>query len=349
MTNLNRTTVAVSLALSVCAGNTVAQQSESPKRLLERAIATLDSAETERGTELLRTLLASVPSREAFAVPVEAHMFLGAASWALGLEDSAVVHLREVVRLDPFYVVDPDRFNPYVRRLHQSLRLATVVVRLRAPDDTTLAPLRERLPVSVGVGTPGQVIVRLRNIVARSGALIATLQLDSIATVDIPLTATDGTTLDPGTYELEAEVTTADGGRQSDLLSLIVERLSVDTMEHQPAIQESDFRPEARRGSPSLLDVGRGLGFGLAATAVPALLGNRDLRDNSIPPPALALGLTIALADIVASRPMRPIPDNVEYNRRLRAEWQAINLDIAADNETLRRQARMRIRVGGER
>jgi hypothetical protein len=79
------------------------------------------------------------------------------------------------------------------------------------------------------------------------------------------------------------------------------------------------------------------------------LLGNRDLRDSSIPPKAMALGVVIALVDILASRPMRPIPANVEYNAGLRAEWEATNAGIATENATLRRQARLRIRVGGGR
>jgi hypothetical protein len=348
MTILNRSPIVVSLALSFCCVVTVAQQTESPERLLQRAIATLDSAETERGADLLRTLLASVPSREAIAVRADAHMFLGAASMALGQQDSAIVQFREVVTLNPFYRPDPERFNPDLTDLFHSLRVATTVVRLRAPADTTLAPMRDRYVVSVGVGKPGDVIVRLRSVAGRTGALLATLALDSIATVEVPLLAADGTAIEAGGYELEAVVTTSDG-RDTDILSMNVERMAVDTTPHEPPIPETDFRPEERRGSPRLVDLGRGLAFGLAATAAPTLLGNRDLRDAAVPPKAIALGAVIALADIVASRPMRPIPDNIDFNARLRAEWEATNLGIAADNDRIRREARLRIRTGGER
>jgi hypothetical protein len=128
-----------------------------------------------------------------------------------------------------------------------------------------------------------------------------------------------------------------------------VERLEVDTMLHQVPIPDSEFRPEEARGSPSLIDVARGVGFGLAATAVPTLIGKRDLRDAAVPPQAIAVGVVIAVADIVASRPMRPIPDNSEYNQQLLDEWRATNDGIAADNDRLRRRAQLRIRVGAER
>lgn len=62
----------------------------------------------------------------------------------------------------------------------------------------------------------------------------------------------------------------------------------------------------------------------------------------------ISVGGTIAVAGVVgvfAGRRPVPIAENIEFNRRLLASWEARNREIAAENERRRRWAPLRIDV----
>lgn len=345
-TAVHRTLLALA-TLSTLWRPAFAQKPPRAQQALRYAIAVLDSAETERGTALLRELLASLLASVPRDLRVSAHLYLAEASWALKLKDSVTAHLREVVQHDPFFVLDPQMFNPDLVTAHRYARLKTVAVRLRVPIDTTLDPMRERLPIAVAVGQPGEVRIRLRSTTPRlRDSLLATVAVDNIVTISIPLLRSDSIALDPGSYALEGEVVTPGGGTARDLLDVAIERTPVDTAQHEPPIPTPQFRSESGKRAPSLAGVARGLGLGMAASALPVLFGNGQLSDDFVPTSALALGITIAVADIWFGRPARPIPANVAHNRSLRTTWEARNRAIAADNERRRRRAPLRIRIG---
>lgn len=325
-----------------------AQQPATPEAQLGRAVAALDSAQTERGIELLRRLLAAAPSDLPEAVRVRAHLHLGAASLSLGLVDSASAHLREMVRLNPFALPDPLVFNPDLQDAYRRARRSTPVVALKVAADTVLDPAGGRYLVAVAVGAPGQVALRL----SRSGegagrpAAQTDIQVDSTSSVALSFLGRDSLPLEPGEYRLSGSLTSQP--EVAAVATLIVSRQPVDTASAEPPLAPTLFRPEMRKGGPAASSALLGLVFGAAAAALPTVLAHQDLRSEKIEISAVSVGAGISLAGIVgvfAGRPLVTIPENIEYNRSLVAAWEERNRAIAAQNERTRRWAPLRVRI----
>lgn len=318
-----------------------AQVTDPVDSVLQHATAALDSSNTERAVDLLRQLISSFPAGTVREQRARAHIQLAVASWALQQPDSTRVHFRSAVRWDPFARLAPDLYNPEISSLFQAARETTTSVGLRAPLDTTLVPTVERFSVRAGVARPGTVSIRLVALdPATPDSIVMSVAVDTVATVLLPLTGSNGGVLDPGRYRLYARLETA-----IDSLSLVLDRSSPDTLPHAPPVPVSQLRPETRRASPSVVNIIRGLALGAAAGAIPMVLGNSQVRDGSIPFTALAVGLSIAGVDIVFDRGLLPIPQNIVRNAALRRERERQNQTIAAENERRRRLAPVRLRV----
>lgn len=329
------------------AASQTAPQQESFEARLARAIAALDSAEVETGVDLLRSLLGSPdPAAPRLAI-ARAHLHLAAASLSFGLRDSAVAHLREMVRANPFAVPDTLVFNPDVVSQFRRVRRTTPALDFRVAADTLLWPEKDRYLVAVAVGEPRQVNIALVGPGEGTSTTFEVRRLvDSSATVPLAAVGPDSLPLAPGIYRMMLNA-----GRDLQLtVSLRVGRVAalVDTMQHQPPPDSSLFRPETRKGPPVGWSAVAGLALGAVATAAPSLLSNRDIAAQGLDARAVSIGGTIAAAGIVGvfvgRRPVS-IPENVEFNRRLVASWQERNAQIAAENERRRRWAPLRIEV----
>ena len=93
---------------------------------IDGALAALDSAQTERGVELLRSLLGAQPPLTTGRTIALAR--LAEATWSLGEKDSARAHLRQLVQTDPFYLPPADAFNPELRAAYWAVRRETPAV-----------------------------------------------------------------------------------------------------------------------------------------------------------------------------------------------------------------------------
>jgi hypothetical protein len=153
--------------------------------------------------------------------------------------------------------------------------------------------------------------------------------------------------LAPGSYAIEGEVA-ASGRGASDLLQLSVERTSVDTMSPRSAIPGTSFRPETRKSGASLRTVREGIGLGALVLLASAAVNDGALSGRSIPPAAVLIGGSVAVATIALKRSNVRIPENIRYNDLLRANWDARNRTIAVENATKLRIAPLRIRATRE-
>lgn len=334
--------LALGTALLLPAGQLAhAAQEESFEARLERAIAAMDSAEVERAVDLLRTLLSWVgPSTPRLAL-ARAHLHLAAASLSLGLRDSAVAHLREMIRANPFAVPDTSVFNPEVISQYRIARRTTPALDFRIARDTVLRPQSDKYLVAVAVGQPREVRFALLGPGGSPTVVVEeTRAVDSMATVPLAPRGADSLPLFPGGYRLVLSA----GSDLEVSTSLQVMRVSVavDTLAHEPPLAPARFHPETRKGPPATWSSLLGLMLGGLAAALPSLLSHSDLPSAGIDIGSLSVGGAIATAGIVGTfvgrRPV-PIPENIERNRALRASWAERNREIAAENERRRRWA----------
>ncbi len=313
---------------------------------LARAMAALEATETEGAMELLRQILATPPAAGLSTLQRDAQVQLGVASWSLGLYDSASVHFQAAISADPFTSLDPETFNPDLLALFRAARRATLAIGVRAPPDTALTPT-ERWPVSIAVTRPGTVRYHLVG-PGPSGhdTLTAVAVVDSTATVPLALVGRDGAPLPAGRYRLAFEWSDAQGRAAGPTLALEVSPQVADTLLQEPAPPDSLYRLEVRFGRPSHAGLARGIGFGVGAGVIPLLLANSRLRGGESR--AVTVGVAVSLAGVAGyflGRPRQPLPENIAYNRALRADWEARNREIAAANEQRRGIVLVRVRV----
>jgi hypothetical protein len=326
----------------------VASQDTTGVRGVDSAFARLDAGEVERGAEMLGDVL--TPHQPLFPAAVRARALarLAEVTWSLGGTDSARALLRQAIQVDPFFMPPGDAFNPELQTAYRRVRRNTPAIAIRAPRDTVLTPLRDSLPVEIAVGRPGEVRLLLRLTVPRPrDSVLTVLSVDSMAIARIPLGAPNGSMLAPGSYAIEGEVA-ASGRGASDLLQLSVERTSVDTMSPRSAIPGTSFRPETRKSGASLRTVREGIGLGALVLLASAAVNDGALSGRSIPPAAVLIGGSVAVATIALKRSNVRIPENIRYNDLLRANWDARNRTIAVENATKLRIAPLRIRATRE-
>jgi hypothetical protein len=323
----------------------VAQRDTTGEPQLDRALAALDGADTERGAILLRQWLTTDAAEATEGTRSLVLARLAELAWSLGLKDSARICLRSLVQADAFFVIPLGLFNPELDASYVRVRRETPAIAIRAPRDTVLAPVRDSFPIRIAVGRPGDVrlLLRLTRPRPRDSLLVA-LHVDSIGVARIPLAAPDGHALTPGQYAIEVEVA-ASAARSSALLELTVERLPADTAPRHGPIPLAAFRAETRTGTPSLRTFGESVGLGALALLVSAAVNDAGVSGRSVPRGAWLIGGSVTLANIALTRPSVPIRANVAYNDSLRRRWQDQDRATAVDNVTRLGAAPLRIRT----
>lgn len=312
---------------------------------LERALLVLDSTETERGVDSLRALLRQAGPETASRSLVRAHLHLAAASWALGLRDSALHHLGAMVRLNPFAVPDPDLFNPEIQTAYRQARRITPALAIRLPGDTSLSAEPDRYLVALAVGEPRSVVLTVET-TGPSEAAVLEVQTHVDSTMTLPLALLGGTRepLESGVYRIRVK---APPGLEAVQL-VRVSRSPVDTVPWEPAPDSGLFRPEMRRGPPALWSAVAGVLLGAAAAALPSAIANSDIPSKPTVSAGLGMGLGMVaggIAGVFFGRRDVLIPENQQFNRRLVEAWQARNEAIAQENARRRQRAPMRIWV----
>ena len=321
-------------------------QAPAAGETLARAVAALETTETERAVELLRQLVATLPPPPALStLRRDAQLQLGVASWSLGLFDSASVHFQRAITADPFGSFDPEMFNPDLVAFFRAARRAAFAIGVRTPADTALVPTTERWPVSVAVTRPGTVRFRLAG-PGGHDTVVASSAIDSTATVALALVGRDSVAVASGAYQLTVEWSDGLARAAAPALAVDVSEQPADTLLHEAAPPDSLYRLEVRLGPPSRAGLARGIGFGVGAGVIPVLFANSRLRGAERR--AVTVGVAVSLAGVAGyflGRTRQPLAENIAYNRALRSRWEARNRAIAAVNEGRRGVLLVRVRV----
>lgn len=345
---LNRALVLLSWLLAATgmrAGRTV--QAQTAEERLQRAIAALDSAEFERGLDLLRDLLRTPPGELSALARSRAGIHAGAASLATGHLDSAAAYFRLSVRASAFASPDQEVLNPEAWSLFRSVKESTPAVSVRMTRDTVIRPDADALLMELAVGQPGNVTVALRWLAPTvRDTVLPSLSIDSTRAVSLVPRWSDSLPWHEGEVELVATVQ-APTGVDTSRVRVRLTRQAVDTVPHEPRPDSTRFRPTTAKGPPAAGSAVLGLAFGTVAVAIPVLLANTDLGSGSaayrVP---VAIGLAVAgLIGTFAGRKDVPIEANIEYNRGLVQRWEEANRQKAAENARRVRFAPLRVEV----
>lgn len=341
----------IALVMILGRGVEAAAQGVTTEQMLARAVASLDATDIELGFESLRQLLPILQAGSSKAARVNAYTRYAEASWALGYKDSLAAPFAAAVREDPFLELDPDRFNPDLQSAFRAAKRRVIVVGVAAPRDTTLAPNADGWPVSIAVGQPGPVRLRLRRLdTPGKDSVVATVSASGVTRAVINLTDAGRGTLEPGAYRLTAVFGEDGSPGPESVVEFDVARQAVDTFPYEPPIAPGVLRPESHRGSLAMPSLLRGLGFAALVGVTPILLSNSKLEIGPLDGRALFVGVAIGIAGVTGARlgrPTVPIPDNIAYNKSLRDARDQRNSAIGAQNEVRRRFAPLRITLRG--
>ena len=322
-------------------------QQVDPQEELQRAIAALDSTETERALVLFRELVTSGDEELPTSIAATAHAHMALAFWSLRQRDSARVHMATAVRTDPFYDLD-DALNPDLLWAFHRTRQRTPAVGLRIPADTVLDPFLDSLPLMIAVGRPDAVVVQLRRLDSDGGdSLITTRSVSRVIIVPISLATGEALGLDRGDYRLTAEYSRPDQGRAESHVDMRIVQVGSDTVLHERPLGADVFRPEWKKSPVSVGSIVGGLIVGGAVAAIPYVAWSNELGDPESGG-SVVIGGTIALAGVLGSvlgRDNVIDHQNIDFNQQMIHDWTQRNNATAVENQKRLRLGPLRIRV----
>lgn len=267
---------------------------------------------------------------------VRAHELLAFTYATLDSADRAIEAFRQVVYLDPDRVYDPQRISPLLVQLHTIALGRELVVRRLTVDSTSFVAGRGTVRIRFEVSRPAEYQVRiagpgLDSIISRGNASGTTaVEWTGLAGAGVPAKA--------GAYRVVVSVSQF-ADRYSRPVGMTVRHGQVDTVAHLTRLEGLDELPETETPSRSWLPLvisslaaGVGSGIALALESGPPDGARRELFVFDIA--AVASGFALSRRQ----PPPRPLPSNVEYNRRVRLMLDQRNAAIAEQNAELGRQ-----------
>ena len=267
---------------------------------------------------------------------------LGFSYGALDSTARAVEAFRELIFLDPDREPDVNMVSPRITSLYASALGQVLVVRRVRMDGTTFVAGQGAVAIAFEASRSARTVTR---VIGDGVDMAIDSQLVTGPGVVFWRGLDDaGEPVPPGQYQI---VITAFEGRNEfgAPLSVDVAHGSVDTLVHLSSLpgytEQPEFVSPPRNWRPMGIAV---LFAGLAAGASIAL-ENPDLsgspRNELAGAGVLALGVGLALS---LKRPdPQPVQANIRYNRLLREQLAARNLEIANENAMRRRQIELTI------
>jgi len=229
---------------------------------------------------------------------------------------------------------------------------AALAVQLESPGDTAVPADSGRYRIQTTPNRPARVFTLVYPADVPANILWADTQLvRGVATRAWNLRSRDGALVAPGRYAVAVRAVDSLNQVSPTLERIVViERVAVDTAPQPPPLTAASFQPETsrvRRGSPSVLLVG--LGVGAMAAMMPTALGNGDLNSGrSGDATSLAVAGVASVAGIygyLSGQRVRYSPENARANAALRQRDQAQRETVTRQNRALRDNAPVRVRV----
>jgi len=334
------------LGLGLVAALVRAAAAQSASDLFQQGIRAYQRLEFEAATALLQRTLDLVP-RDAANLPVRSRVldYLAAAAFFRGNRDSAIAAFRGVLERDPRHHLDDLVFPPEISGLFEEVLRNTQVVVVETAADTGIRVDSDRWVARLLASSFHHVDVALflgDSVPYRSlysGPVWDTLTLtwdgrDSL-----------GTVARAGRYTLS--VVSVAGGRPVRVVRVPLEVAVIrrDTLPLPPPLPDSLLLPERTGRGVGVRSLFGGLGLGLAATALPAILANGE----NPTPARFVVGGAVSVAGIVGfltHRAGRLIPANAAANQARRDTWRARAQAVGRENAERRRDVRLTVRAG---
>lgn len=328
----------------------VVAQAQSASALLDQGVRAYSVREYDGGAWLLRRALAAEGADAlSNAGTARALLYLTATEVARNQRDSALVAARRLILLDPRYRPD-DSFPPAVIAIYQEARRTAPSVSIRASGDTAIRPGAETFVVRLGSSTAPDVTA---NVLNADGRVVRTIFSGTIRdSVDVRWNGLDGSGNVPAAGRYTIVVTPRQGrggaagsGNWTLRLPIELARSAVDTTPLPPAPPDSLFRPERGDSKGAVRALIPALIAGVAIVALPKVVATGEETSNA----RLVVGGAVTVAGIAAffsHHPGQRLPENEQYNRNLRENWQRNSQEIARRNADRQRQSRMIIRPG---
>lgn len=320
-----------------------AQQGEPDP--LAAALASYRNLDYDLAVNRLRSALARTgATRLSDADRARALMYVGATEIFRNVRTSAVDAFRSLLLTDPRYRPDQLIFPPEVVALFEETRIGVRAVGVLIAPSSDITVPTDRLPIRLFASTIHEIRVR---VTTSLGAPERVLYEGVIG--DSLLVAWDGREASgragaPGRYLLRVTSRGPDGNGERELqVPLEVEHLRIDTLPWPEPLTASALRPETMVRANGIQQLLTGIAGAVAVVVLPSIVGATEGESSRYAVAGL-IGAAGVIGLATASRP-RPVPENVEWNRARRAEWEREGARVRAENETRRGTVRLRVRA----
>ena len=337
------TRVALTLLLSAIVPvlSTVEAQRADP---LARAMTAYRGLDYDEAATRFRDLLNSTSIALTPLERSRARMFLGATEIFRGQREAAITAFRDLLIADPRYRPDELIFPPEVSALFQETRLGVRAVAVTVPANAEIRLPADRLPIRVYAAALHEIRAQ---IVGPRGAVESILHVgavgDSLEVLWNPRDAL-GQLREPGRYFVRVASRGPDGRTEREVeVPLDVERIQQDSLPHPEPPAPSALRPETVVRSSGVRPLLTGLVTAAVIAVLPSVVGSEEPGMGVRVGVAGAVGVAGVVGLTRATTP-RPLPENIDYNRRQREQWQREVDRIANENAARRAAARLQIR-----
>jgi hypothetical protein len=305
--------------------------------MLHRAIRLYEDLQIERALVMFREVISpSTPFVVSTEQRVIAYKYLGAAHATLGQPDSASVYFRAAIERDPFVDLNGHDFTPREREVFLDAKQRTFAVAIRPIGRSRIDPRFEQMTFQV-LTTHGALL--RAEIRTAAGDVSPIFESENDGVRDVPWNGVlaSGRLAPPGTYELVVRGDSHLLPSRSDSARVFF------TIEHDrppledtlPALGPTDLLPEHYPPSAPTVELAKGLGIGVAAIAMPTLLGHGEFAgpNRALAATVSAAGITVGILGFRWRREHNDLTQNIAENVRRRTTRLIRNAEIKRDNE----------------
>lgn len=342
------TALVIAFAASLTLVSTVGVTSLRAQRSdpLARAMTAYRGLEYDDAAVRFREVLNSATIALTPAERSRARMFLGATEFFRGARDSSIAAFRDLLIADPRYRPDELVFPPEVSALFQETRLGVRAVAVVIPASTEVRGAADRLPIRLYAAALHEIRAQ---IVGPQGSVESILHVGSVGdSLEVLWNPRDalGRLRDPGRYLFRVASRGPDGRTEREVeIPLDIERMQQDSLPHPEPLAPSALRPETVVRSSGVRPLLTGLVTAAVIAVLPSVVGSEEPGMGVRVGVAGAVGVAGVVGLTRATTP-RPLPENIDYNRRQREQWQREVDRVTAENTTRRAAARLQIRAG---
>jgi hypothetical protein len=329
--------LAAATLIGLAVGPRTAPAQGNTGETLRQAIRLYEDLQVERALAMFRDVISpSTPFVVSTEQRVMAYKYLGAAHATLGKPDSASVYFRAAIERDPFVDLDGQQFTAREREEFANAKQRTFAVAIRPISRIRIDPRTEHVSFEV-LSTHGAMLqVEVRNAAGETSVIFAS-ENDGVRDVPWNGLLASGRLAPPGTYQLVLRGDSRLIPSRSDSARIFF------TVEHDrpplddtlPDLGSAGLLPERYRPSAATLELAKGLGIGVAAIAIPTLLGKGSFAGPSrgIAAAVSATGITVGILGFRWRREHGDLTSNIAENSHRRATRASRNAEIERQNE----------------